>query len=99
MKRPFLALFLAILATLTGGCVSSRTYRLPAIRADEINVTHTDWAGTIQARAKGLRVTETFYYWDEAEWILSYGGWQDHVVARGFRQRRDKAAEEAEEPK
>lgn len=93
MKRAFLMLSCAILALLTGGCISSRSYRLPAIKADEIVVTHTDWAGSITARAKGLHVTESYYVWEEASWSLQYGGWHDSVTATNFRQKREKEDE------
>ncbi len=87
MIARILALALALSLS---GCISTRAYRLPNIKADEVNVTHTDWAGSIKATAKGLHVTDTYYVWDEAEWILSYAGWQDHVIAKGYHQEREK---------
>jgi hypothetical protein len=93
-NKVLAAAALVILLACTG-CISSRAYRLPAIKADEINVTHTDWAGSIKASAKGLHVTETYYVWEEAEWTLSYGGWQDHVIAKGYRQKRPKPEDES----
>jgi hypothetical protein len=93
--RSAIFALLSLAALLCSGCITSRSYRLPPIKADEISATHTDWFGTVRAHASGLHVTESYLMWERAEWLLTYGGWSDHVVATNYRQRREKEKEEA----
>lgn len=75
-------------ALLLSGCATSRNYRLPPISADEVTVEHRDWFGGITARATDIKVTEKYITAATAEWEVTYGGWHDKVVAKGYRQRR-----------
>lgn len=90
MRTARLAPFLAILATLATGCATSRTYRLPALTADKVSVIHTDSAGTIQAHATGVKVTDAYVTAETARWEVAYPFWHDIVTAEGFRQKRTK---------
>lgn len=87
--RLVLCLCAAIACLSLTGCVTSRTYRLPNIAADEVEVNHTDWFGSIKASGTDMRVTEKYITWGLAKWEVTYGGWHDTVLAKNYRQRRE----------
>ena len=81
-------LLVLLSVVLLTGCATSRNYRLPNISADEVTVEHRDWIGGISARATDVKVTDRYLTAATAEWEVTYGGWHDKVVAKGYRQRR-----------
>lgn len=87
----FLGCFFGITAIFSTGCTTSRTYRLPALQAEKVSVIHTDSAGTIQAHATGVKITEAYITAETARWEVAYPFWHDIVIAEGFRQKRTKA--------